>query len=361
MKTNIIKARLLLFFFYVLLLAGNAVGVPYQTETIFQDEQQSIVWGFDFISKDKLLISLKDGRLLIYNLKTKERKSVDIPKVTRIGQGGLLDVLYHSPTRYVFITFSEKLGENIVTSLARGTYRDQSIQNMKTIFKSKLVGNGGRHFGSRLVIKDEHIYMTLGDRGERDNSQILSNHNGTILKLTFDGKPSKDNPFINSANALPEIFSYGHRNPQGIDIHPITGEIFSCEFGPRGGDELNLVQAGKNYGWPIITYGKEYWGPRIGPTHKEGMEQPIAYWVPSISPSGMVFYRGDKLKKWKGNLFLANLATLHLRRLVLKENKVVKQEALFENLNERIRQVRNAPDGFLYFSTDSGKIVRIFE
>lgn len=333
-------------------------------ETVFEDDARGIVWGFDFIDKDTMLINIKDGRMFLYDIPSGARKAVAIPPSDEGGQGGLLDVLYHPPTNYVYWTFSEERGENIITSLARGTfvrstYKNNGVENIRVIFRSQVVGDGGRHFGSRLVIKGEHLYMTVGERGERDNAQILSNHNGSILRLTFDGFAVADNPFVNKEDALPEIFSYGHRNPQGIDIHPNSGELFSGEFGPWGGDELNLVQAGKNYGWPVISYGREYWGGKIGPTHKEGMEQPIVHWTPSISPSGMVFYRGDKIENWTGDLFLAALGERHLRRLVFKNNKIVKQEKHFEEANERIRQVRNSPDGYLYFSTDSGKVMRV--
>ena len=203
--------------------------------------------------------------------------------------------------------------------------------------------------------------MTMGDRGERKAAQKLNVHNGKILRLNLDGTPPLDNPFVKTKGALPEIWSYGHRNPQGIDFDPISKQIYSCEFGPRGGDELNLIKKSKNYGWPVITYGKEYWGPSIGDTHKKGMEQPVSYWVPSISPSGMVFYTGDKIPEWKNNLFLANLGSTHLRRLVLKENKVVMQEVLFDKMDKRIRQVRNGKDGYLYFSTDNGAIYKVIK
>lgn len=332
---------------------------PLELETVFEDTAKGIVWGFDFIDKDTMIVNLKSGQMFLYSIPTDSRKEISIPKPYQVGQGGLLDVLYDPQTHYIFWTFSEKRGENVVTSLARGEYKNKTVENIKVIFRSQVIGDGGRHFGSRLVMKDKHLYMTIGDRGERDNSQLLSNHNGTILRLTLDGKAPADNPFIKRKGALPEIFSYGHRNPQGIDTHPESKEIFSDEYGPRGGDELNLVKAGKNYGWPVITYGNEYWGPKIGTTHKKGMEQPITYWTPSISPSGMVFYRGDKIKAWKGNIFLAALGNKHLRRLVLEGNKVVQQEKLFESKDERIRHVRNSPDGYLYFSTDSGKIIRI--
>lgn len=197
------------------------------------------------------------------------------------------------------------------------------------------------------------VYVTIGDRAKRKYAQDLTNHHGKVLRLTLDGKIPKDSPFKNS-----EIFSYGHRNPQGI-VRDSRGRIFVSEFGPRGGDEINIIEAGKNYGWPIITYGREYYGPKIGATHKKAMEQPITYWVPSISPSGITIYTGDKILKWKENLFIACLSGKHLRRLVLKGKKVIKQEVLFENFKRRIRHVRTGLDGYLYFSTDRGELARI--
>jgi glucose/arabinose dehydrogenase len=243
--------------------------------------------------------------------------------------------------------------------LARGIYKNKALSEIKTLFSAKTNSDEREHFGSRLLFKDNTIFMTIGDRGKRDLAQNLDYHNGKILRLTLEGKPATGNPFEKTKNALPEIWSYGHRNPQGIDIDPITGEIYSIEFGPRGGDELNLIQKSKNYGWPVITYGKEYWGPSIGDTHNEGMQQPVIHWTPSISPSGMTFYHSEKYPEWKNSLFLAALGSRHLRRLELKDNQVTSEEMLFSDLNERIRHVRISPDGYLYFSTDSGKLMKV--
>lgn len=337
----------------------NQRDVEIDLKTIFKTN--SIIWGFDFISPNELLVTLRQGKLIYVNLAKNSRKELPIPKIAATGQGGLLDVHYQqiAGQNYVYLTYSTHFRGQLTTALARGVWRNQTLNQLQTLFVAKVSGSSGRHFGSRLVFKDQHIYMTIGDRGNRDYAQDLSYHNGKILKLTLEGKAAAGNPFEKTSGALPEIWSYGHRNPQGIDLDPVTGEIYSCEFGPRGGDELNLVQRSKNYGWPIITYGREYWGPKIGETHESGMEQPVAYWVPSISPSGMAFYQGDKIPQWKNNLFLANLSSTHLRRLVLKNNKVVQQEILFADLDERIRHTRSGPDGYLYFSTDSGKLIQI--
>lgn len=322
-------------------------------ELIYQGED--VVWGFDFLNQDQLVITHRNGSMFYYNLKNKKKEKISTPKVYADGQGGLLDVQIYND--YIYITFSEKLKSGkIITSLARKKINDK---NFKIIFQSNAHGDKDIHFGSRLAFKNDKMFMTIGERSERDLAQSLRHHNGKVLRLNLDGSIPSDNPYIKNQQALDEIWSYGHRNPQGIAFHPENGKLFEVEFGPRGGDEINIIEPGKNYGWPVITYGKEYWGPSIGAEQKEGMEQPLKYWVPSISPSGMNFYTGDKIKEWKNNLFLACLSEEHLRRLILKDNKVVKEEALFKNLNERVRFVRTGPDGYLYFSTDSGKIFKV--
>ena len=345
--------------FLLLSLIPTLVLAKISTETIYQGE--GVVWSFAFIDQQQLLITHRDGKFVLYNSKTKKSKKLPTPNVKAYGQGGLLDVHYRSDSKSVYLTYSEDVQGTVTTALARAQLDNDNLKDLRTIFRAKVKSNTGRHFGSRLAFTKDHIFMTIGDRGERDYAQDITTHNGSVLRLNYDGTAAKGNPFSKSASALPEIWSYGHRNPQGIAISPIDGKLWSCEFGPRGGDELNLVKRGKNYGWPMITYGKEYWGPKIGTTKKKGMVQPITYWTPSISPSGMAFYTGDKISDWKNNIFLANLSSRHLRRLVLKDNKVVKQEELLKDLKERIRHVRTGPDGYLYVSTDSGKILKLIK
>jgi glucose/arabinose dehydrogenase len=320
-------------------------------------EEDEVMWGFDFLSQNEVLYTLKTGEIFYYHMQTKTKKKLNAPKSYLKGQGGLMDLLIHQ--NQVYVTFTDKVNDTFTTSLARGEYKSGEIKSFQKLFTADVISDTSRHFGSRLLIVGEHLYMTMGERGERKHAQDRSNHNGTILRLTLEGKAAEDNPFLANKKFKPEIWTYGNRNPQGIDINPVDGKIYSCEFGPRGGDELNLIEEGLNYGWPIITYGKEYWGPSIGPTHKEGMQQPIAHWTPSISPSGMTFYRGDKIPEWKGHLFLANLSSTHLRKLVIKDQKVIDQQILFYDLDERIRAVRTGKDGYLYFSTDSGQLVKV--
>ncbi|PCJ48479.1 MAG: hypothetical protein COA74_08785 [Gammaproteobacteria bacterium] len=337
------------------------VNKEYKLSTIFQTERSEVIWGFDFISKDELVISLRSGKLYYFNILTNEKIQLEVPDIYSSGQGGLLDVHFKTlqGIDYIYFTFSLKVGKVVTTALARGEYKNKRLENLKTIFKANVKSDSSSHFGSRLVFTDNHLFMTIGDRGERKYAQDLSYHNGKILRLTFDGRAAKGNPFESKPDALYEIWSYGHRNPQGIDINPVNQKIYSAEFGPRGGDEVNIINKAKNYGWPIITYGREYWGFKIGSTHKKGMEQPLVYWTPSISPSGMAFYTGDKIKEWKNNLFLAALGGSHLRRLVIKDDRIVSQTVLFKKLGERFRHVRTGLDGYLYVSTDSGKIIKI--
>ena len=354
---NICSIMLLLF---LTVTAERSVAADYQLETVF--ETRGVVWSFAFLSPSEVLVVRRDGKLFYADLMKNIRRELPVPRVVTSVQGGLLDVHIHDSEeeRYVYLTYSTETSEDDTTALARGKWTGETLHELETIFVANTVGDSGRHFGSRLLFHDGDIYMTIGDRGERDYAQDLSVHNGKILRLDIHGGAADGNPFLGVSEALPEIWSYGHRNPQGIDYERDRGKIYSAEFGPRGGDELNLIKRGKNYGWPVITYGREYWGPSIGDTHGEGMEQPSAYWTPSISPSGMSFYYGEKIPHWRGSLFLANLSSRHLRRLEFDESgEVTKQEVLFDDLGERFRHVREGLDGYLYFSTDSGKIVRV--
>ncbi len=321
---------------------------------------KDIIWGMDFISEYEILLTERDGRISHANLLTKVVTPVTTPKVKARGQGGMLDVAIKKigQKTYAYYTFSMEENDSLFTALGRAEYKNKALIKPEILFKSKIKSDTTRHFGSRVAFKDNHIFMTVGDRGERKYAQDLSVHNGKVLRLNLDGSAAKGNPFEAKPGALKEIYSYGHRNPQGIAISQ-SGNVYSCEFGPRGGDELNLVEAGKNYGWPIITYGSEYWGPSIGTTQKPGLEQPLVHWTPSISPSGMAIYEADLHKQWKGHILMAALGSEHLRLVKLNGNKVVAQEAYLEDLEERMRQVRVSPKGEVYLTTDSGKILKV--
>ncbi|MEE3079574.1 MAG: PQQ-dependent sugar dehydrogenase [Bdellovibrionota bacterium] len=333
----------------------------YKASPVFKDGSD-VIWGFDFLNNDQIIFTERDGKLWIYDQKKKKKSEVTgLPKIKAYGQGGLLDILVlkEKEETFLYFTYAKEIGESINTAFARAKLKEGQLKDVKDLFVSKVNSDERYHFGSRIILKDNQFYLTLGDRGQRKNAQDLSNHNGTIVRINKDGSIPKDNPFKDKG--LDSIWSYGHRNPQGIDIDPVTKKIWSVEFGPRGGDELNLIRGGINYGWPVITYGKEYWGPSIGDTHKKGMEQPVKHYVPSISPSGMAFYVGDKIEEWRNDLFVAALGSQFLLRLKIKDDKVVEEKRYFEDLNERIRQVRNGPDGYLYFSTDSGKIFKVIK
>ena len=325
-------------------------GQKYKMEKIFEGEE--VIWGMDFISKNELVFTERSGKFKLLNLATKKVSEITgVPKVYAEDQGGLLDVFYDAKMGTLYLTYSDPDASNPTTSLFRGKLSadKKSIQGSR-IFQAHAFEKGGIHFGSRVVIDDKgFLFMSVGERNKRDQAQLLTNHQGKILRLDRDGKVPPGNPFIGNKDALPEIWSYGHRNPQGLTISP-SGQLLNAEFGPRGGDEINLVEKGANYGWPVITYGREYYGPKIGTTAKEGLKQPLMHWVPSINPSGISFYKGD--------LYLACLDN-HIRRIVLKGTSKVSEEKIIDDLGERFRQVKAGPDEALYLSTDSGKIYKL--
>lgn len=344
--------------------AYESEGQPFSVEVIAQ--QEDVVWGFDFLPDGRIVFTERDGQLRILDPSTRSVQTVQgVPPVVQAGQGGLLDVRAHpdfDKNGWIYLTYSEKVDAGMTTALGRGRLEGLELKDYRKLFSAREPNGNNIHFGSRIEFDGAgKLFISVGDRNERHKAQDLRYHNGKILRLNEDGSVPSDNPFANNPDAKPEIWSYGHRNPQGLVRHPLTGELWESEFGPRGGDEINLIRPGANYGWPVITYGREYWGPKIGEgTEKPGMEQPVAYYVPSISPSGIGFYFGDAFPRWKGNLFVANLSGHHLRRLVMDaDNKIVKQEELLNDLDVNFRQVRQGPEGFLYFSTDDGKIVRL--
>lgn len=324
-------------------------------------EQSNIIWGFDFLPDGKILFSERSGALKLLNPKTHDVITIkNLPTILVDAEYGLLDVSVHpnfEQTHWIYLTHSvlAKNGKP-TTALSRAELVNDSLKNVQVLFTA--FENNTE--GSRIVFdKKGHLFMSLGERNERDKVQSLGYHNGKIIRLNEDGSLPADNPFVNTANAKPEIWSLGHRNSQGLAFDK-SGALWQSEFGPLGGDEINIIEAGKNYGWPVITYGREYTGEPIGEGfRKQKMEQPIIYYFPSLSPSGISFYEGNQYPKWRGNLFVAALSGQQLKRLVVEKNRVIRQEALLENLKWRFRHVREGKDGFLYFSTDSGKLARI--
>lgn len=324
-------------------------------------------WGMAFLpGAEGILITEKGGQIRHYMNGRLSKAIPGGPDSTEAGQGGLLDIALHpdfADNRFVYFTYTARGGIGVGTELARARFTGRGFENLQVLFRAEPKTFGGRHFGSRLVFdRTGHLFMTYGDRGDRQEAQNLGVHTGSIFRFTADGQVPKDNPFTGQAGARPEIWSYGHRNAQGAALHPDTGVLWAHEHGPQGGDEVNVVRRGANYGWPVITYGEEYGGGAISDlTAKDGMEQPVLYWVPSIAPSGMAFYTGDKFPEWTGNLFVGALRGAHLRRVVLDGTKVVAQEQLLGALDARIRDVRNGPDGYLYVLTDSsdGELIRL--
>jgi aldose sugar dehydrogenase len=288
--------------------------------------------------------------------------------VVAAGQGGLLDVVLHpqfASNQLVYWSFSESAEGGASTAVARGKLDGKRLADVQVIFRQRPAVGGGNHFGSRLVwSRDGKLFVGLGDRFTRkDDAQTLDNHMGKVVRIEADGKAPADNPFVQRAGAKPEIWSYGHRNIQGAALHPATGELWTVEHGPQGGDELNVPAAGANHGWPVITYGRNYGiGTKIGEgTERADVAPPLRYWIPSIAPSGMAFLTSDRYPGWKGSLFIGALRGSHLARLELDGRNVVKEEQLLGERNERIRDVRQGPDGWLYVLTDSpdGQILRL--
>jgi glucose/arabinose dehydrogenase len=328
-------------------------------------------WSLAFLPDGRMLVTERPGRMrIVAKGGTLSPALTGVPAVRNGAQGGLLDVVLDrdfAQNRTIYFCFAEQASGGGRTALARATLRaDETpgLDQVKVIFRQDGPLSTGNHYGCRIVqTRDGNLFLTMGEHFTfRDEAQNLANHLGKIVRIRPDGSVPPDNPFVNRAGAKPEIWSYGHRNSQGAALNPQTGVLWEHEHGPRGGDEINIPQAGRNYGWPVIGYGIDYSGAKIHEsTHKAGMEQPIKYWVPSIAPSGMAFYTGDLFPAWKGNLFIGALAGQMLVRLELDGDKVTKEERLLTNLGERIRDVRQGPDGALYLATDSasGRILRV--
>lgn len=326
-------------------------------------EQRDVIWGFDFLDENRVIFTERGGALKILSLKDKKITSITgAPKVFANGQGGLLDVRVSPVNRdQIYLTYSEPVGEDeATTALGVGTLKGSELSGFKKLFSANAPSDETIHFGSRVEFDGKgHLFFAIGDRNARPKVQDLSFHNGKMIRLKMDGSIPADNPLVKTSNAKPEIWSLGHRSPQGLVRDPKTGDLWEAEMGPRGGDELNFIEPGKNYGWPEVTYGREYSGFPLGVKEKVGMTQPVAHWVPSISPSAIALYRGKKIQKWDGNIFVACLSGMHIRRLVLSDRKVVKEEELLKSLNYRFRNIRVGRDENLYFSTDSGVIGRL--
>lgn len=329
-------------------------------------------WAIAFLPDGRLLVTERPGRLRIVSAAGSLSAPVaGLPAVYAEGQGGLLDVVLDpqfGDNRRIYFSFSEAGDGGAGTAVGRGRLVHEAadaprLDDVTVIFRQQPKVRGSLHFGSRLVFgRDSTLFVTLGERYQRERAQRPDEHLGKLVRINADGTVPADNPFVNTPGTLPEIYSLGHRNVQGAALHPATGRLWTIEHGARGGDEINTPEAGKNYGWPIITYGLDYSGARIGEgTAKEGLEQPLWYWDPSIAPSGAAFYTGARFPAWHGHLFVGALKARLLVRLELDGTKVVHEERLLADLQQRIRDIRAGPDGCLYLATDSpdGRILRL--
>ena len=321
-------------------------------------------WSIAFLPGGDMLITEKPGRLrIVRNGRLLPDPVAGVPEVHNQGQGGLLDVVPHpdfASNRLLYLSFSKPNADSAATTaVVRGRFENDRLTNVEEIFVAVSEGRG--HYGSRLAFdRNGFLFITVGERQvpsrgdlEAHPAQDISNHHGTINRLHDDGRVPADNPFVNRDGARSEIWSYGHRNPQGLAIHPETGDVWASEHGPQGGDELNLIRPGLNYGWPVVGYGVNY---RTGTTihegtHREGMEPPVHFWVPSIATSGLLIYTGDQFPEWRGNLFVGGMAGQQLARLTMDGQQVVIEETLVHGMG-RIRDVRQGPDGYIYLAID---------
>lgn len=342
---------------------------PYEAVVLTSDLKNP--WGITVMPDGRFLITQKGGTMRIVTADGKAGNPITgIPEVNSKGQGGLLGLTLDptfSSNRMVYWVFSENTKDGNLTSVAKGKLStdEQRIENATVIYRATPAHNSNLHYGGRILFdKTGNLVVSTGERSDietRPQAQSLNSGLGKIIRITTNGQPASGNPFAGQNNARPEIYSYGHRNVQGLAWHPETGDLWENEFGPRGGDEVNLIRAGKNYGWPAITYGIEYAGGKVGEgkTQQDGLEQPVYYWDPVVSPSGMTFYSGDSMAEWKNNLFIAALNKPHIVRLVIKDNKVTGEERLLEKESQRFRDITMGKDEALYAVTDAGRMYRI--
>lgn len=328
-------------------------------------------WGIAALPDGRLLITQKSGTMRIVTLAGVVSDPIDgIPDVNDSGQGGLLGLCLDpdfGSNRMIYWVFSESVSGGNITAVAKGRLSNDetTIENADVIYRSTTPNSSTLHYGGRILFdEDERLIVSTGERSvleTRPLAQAVTSSLGKTVRITKDGDPAPGNPAFSGAGALPELYTIGHRNPQGLALHPETGDVWLGEHGPRGGDEVNRLQPGKNYGWPTITYGIEYSGGTIGAgiQQQEGMEQPVYYWDPVIAPSGMAFYAGDRVPEWENNLFVCALGQTHIARMVIRENKVAGEERLLAGEGQRFRDITQGPDKALYAITDSGRLYRI--
>ncbi|MEZ8246300.1 PQQ-dependent sugar dehydrogenase [Vibrio splendidus] len=346
----------------LLALAPTTSAFAWQAEKI--TDGLMIPWGLAYINDNSMLVTEKSGVIKHIDLKTGDQNTLfRLPNVWAKGQGGLLDIaLSPFENGKFYVTYSKDVDGEGVTTLASANYSNNEITNWTDVFVSKSRTDTGRHFGSRITFDESHLYFSIGDRGDRDNGQDTMTHSGSILRLNANGSTPSDNPFTDNNKVLNEIWSYGHRNPQGLFYDAPTQKLWSIEHGPRGGDEINLIKAGANYGWPVTSHGKEYWGPiNVGESKtKDGIEAPKKVYVPSIAPGSLIVYQGDKYPELKGKLLTGALKLTHINIVTVNEQgEAIKEERILEDLGERIRDIENSPSGDIFFSTDKGNLYRL--
>lgn len=334
---------------------------------------QSLVrpWGIAVLPDGRLLITQKEGTMKIVTTAGVVGPNITgIPAVDASAQGGLLGIALDpafETNRMIYWTFAKPSPNGTLTAIAKGklSASEASIENATIIYEATPAYKGNLHYGGRILFdRNGNLFVSTGERSDletRPQAQQVNSSLGKILHISTEGKAIAGNPFMQTPNARPELYTIGHRNVQGLALHPVTGDLWETEFGPRGGDELNRIQAGKNYGWPTITYGLEYSGDKIGNalTQQAGLEQPVYYWDPVVSPSGITFYTGDNMPEWKNNLFISGLNSNHIIRLLLTGNKVVGEERILANEGQRFRDIQQGKDGALYAITDEGRLYRI--
>ncbi len=359
----------LLFFLIISIFALNSCNGIEIPEDIIHSEEVSMSidtlatglenpWSMAFLPDGRILIAERPGNLRVYaNGELRDTPVQGLPEIWAHGQGGLLDVVLHpdyNENGWIYLAYASPRGDGGNTSISRGRLVGNSLTDLELLFQGEPATGAGQHFGSRIVFDVKgYMYTTIGDRGFMSNAQTLENHNGKVIRLFDDGRIPPDNPFVDIEGAKPEIWSYGHRNIQGMSFHPETGLLWTHEHGPRGGDEINLIQKGLNYGWPKASFGINYNGSIItSDTTLVGMEDPVLYWTPSIAPCGMAFVDSDRYPGWKGNMLVGALAGQHIHRVVFEGNQVAHAEYLLEGF-ARFRDIRQGPDGYIYVLTEA--------
>lgn len=343
-------------------------NVPFEVIGVAKD--LNYPWSLAFLPHGEYLITERQGKLWRIAASGDRTEIKGVPPVYNEGQGGLLDIALEPKFKdggWIYFSYAAADQDdkgNTEVARAKLNLRQNALENVEVIFRAQPKVEGGNHWGSRLLFApDGTLFITLGERFDHaKEAQGTNTHFGKIIRIKPDGKIPSDNPFVDDKKSLPDIYSYGHRNVQGLALNPETGAIWAHEHGPKGGDEINILKPGANYGWPLVTFGINYWGTKISDkTTAPGMEDPILQWTPSIAPSGMAFYTGEAFPQWKGDLFVGALAKQHLRRIKFDGTKVVEQEELLKDRKDRIRDVRQGPDGFLYVLTDEadGELLRI--